>query len=560
MKKPLLWAFLTGAALILVIRLALPNLGGAIAAALAAVAIVWWLGSYYTANKVKQRDRAGDDLYYLGLLLTLISMIYALVSLFTLPDAGDVQARVDALIGYFGIALLSTVAGILGRILLQDSFGEGLGPTSTGTEGLLQDSSGEGLPPTNRRTDGLLQDSSQRPDPTTAAGEDSTHRKLRQKEAQYEQETLLNAETREAVANMMQLRRDLREAADAFAHFTRVTLSHADHIKSHTQQLLEDFNQHMAALAERGLDDTGVAWQRVGEAMRTDGDRLLHRINSAVSATAERTENAWRSLVEQSQSAVAAARERLDADAAEMERMLQRLEMANGSLEALANALDGAQIHVSTLSETVSSAAATLNASAAETVAVQRTQAESVKASQIAALESFETTTTALREAVDKQVAEQSLAWQKVVDDFKTAGQAHQERSEQAMATTRRTIDALIASLVTAEQEIAALGRSASGAAETAESHTAKILATLGALAEGARQQQEASLQTWRETASRFSVDTREHLTREMDAWREVLDGFNTAESTRRLSEETSRLGNLIKRLDGLLKRFDRYP
>ena len=525
MKKPLLWAFLAGTALIVGIRLVFPSLGGAIVAAVAAVAIVSWLGIHYAMGKVKQRGRAGDDLYYLGLLLTLVSLIYALVSLFILPDAGDVQARVDALIGNFGIALFSTVAGILGRILLQDSSGEGF--------------------------------------ETMAAGEeDDSNGKV--------QETPLTEEMRESVANMMQLRRDLREAADAFAHFTRVTLSHADHIKSHTQQLLEDFNQHMATVAERGLDDTAAAWHRVGDAMHTDGESLLRRIEEAVSSAAEGTEQAWRGLAGQAELASVAARRRLDADAEEMGQMLRRLGTANGSLEALANALDGAQSHVSTLAEMASSTAASLDAGATETLGAQRVLVEGAKASQAAALESFETAATALTDAVGKQVAEQTLAWQRAVGEFDAAGRAHREQGEQAVAATQRTIGALISSLETAEQDIAMLGRTASGTAAAAESRTAEILATLSALAEGAKEQQEASLRAWHEAASNFSDAAREHLAREMDTWREAVDGFTTAGRDQRqwsednlketehlrerVSTETSRLATLVERLDGLLK------
>ena len=530
--KPLLGAFLAGTALIVGIRLVLPNLGGAIGAAVAAVATVSWLGIHYATGNIKQRGRAGDDLYYLGLLLTLVSLIYALVSLFIFPEIGDVQARVGALIGNFGIALVSTVAGILGRILLQDSSGEALDPT--------------------------------------AAGRKENINRSQHESAQLEQETPLTAEVRESAANMMQLRRDLREAADAFAHFTRVTLSHGDHIKSHTQRLLEDFNQHMATVAERGLDDTAAAWHRVGDAMRTDGESLLRRIEEAVSSAAERTEQAWRDLAEQAESASVAAHRRLDADEQEMGQMLRQLGTANGSLEALTNALDGAQSHVSTLAEMASSTAARLDASASETLGVQRVLVEGAKASQAAALESFEAAAAALTDAVGKQVAEQTLAWQRAVGEFNAAGRAHREQSEQAVATTQRTIGALISSLETAEQDIAMFGRTASGAAAAAESRAAGILATLSALAEGAKEQQDASLRAWREAAANFSDAAREHLAREMDAWREAVDGFTKAGRAQRqwsednlketqhleeqVSADTSRLTNVVERLDELLE------
>lgn len=515
-QKPLFWAFLAGAALIVGIRLASPGVDGAVAAAVVASIVVAWLGFYYRSGEIKERDRAGDDLYYLGLLLTLVSLIYALVWLFIVSDAEDVQARVDTLIGNFGIALVSTVAGILGRILLQDASGE-------------------------------------RFDPTTARTEGEAPRQPAQEAAQGEQETLLTEAMREGTANMLELRQQLREAADAFAHFTRVTLSQADHTKSHTQALIDNFNQHMATTAERQLDATAAVWQRMAEALGAEGERLLSHIDEAVSDATKRTADAWRGLADGFDAASASARQRLDADVEEMARMLERLATANGALEVLADSLDGAQGHVSALAETASGATASLQANTSAALAGQRTLAEGAKAAQRATLESFEAAAAALADATGKQMAAQARAWQRAVEDFDAAAQAHREQSERAMATTQRTVDALVGSLEAAGADVATLGRTAAGAATGAEAHMADILKTLNGLAEGAREQQEASLGAWRDAASRFSEDARAQLASEMAAWRALVEGFKTAESAQALSEETSRLADLVERLDGLL-------
>ena len=438
-RNPLLGAFVVGAGLIVLIRLVIPGLGGAIAAAVVAVIVVGSLGRYYWKSEIKQRDRAGDDLYYLGLLLTLVSLIYALVLLFIVRDAGEALVHVNTMIGNFGISLVSTVAGILGRILLQDPSGE------------------------SRSDDGQA--------------EVPAPRQPGQEEARKEQDALLTAEMREATASMLQLRRDLREAADAFAHFTRVTLNHADHIQSHTQQLVESFNQHMAAVAERGLDDTAAVWQRVGEAMRQDSETMLRGIEAAASGATERTAEAWRGLVGQIESASLAARSRLDADAAEMEATLARLKQANGALGSLAGALDNTQRHVSTLAETASGATAALNANAAETLAAQQALVEGSRASQAAALEAFSAATVALTDAVGKQTAEQAQAWQTAVHDFHTAGQTQRQLNERSLADAQRAINALVASLDAAQQGVAGLGRAAVDAA-AGTSENARHLST----------------------------------------------------------------------------------
>lgn len=60
-----------------------------------------------------------DNCYYMGLLFTLVSLIYSLIALFLFNVGGyDVAERTNNLIGSFGIALFSTFAGILFRILL----------------------------------------------------------------------------------------------------------------------------------------------------------------------------------------------------------------------------------------------------------------------------------------------------------------------------------------------------------------------------------------------------------------------------------------------------------
>ena len=66
----------------------------------------WWY-------KKGQEDRLGDDLYYLGLTYTLVSVAHALY-------AFTGVANVDRLVSDFSVALLTTLAGIVGRVLLYE--------------------------------------------------------------------------------------------------------------------------------------------------------------------------------------------------------------------------------------------------------------------------------------------------------------------------------------------------------------------------------------------------------------------------------------------------------
>jgi hypothetical protein len=63
-------------------------------------------------------DQAGDNSYYLGLLFTLTSMAFALYDFRTMTQGGASSAGVQQIISNFGIALATTIVGILLRVVL----------------------------------------------------------------------------------------------------------------------------------------------------------------------------------------------------------------------------------------------------------------------------------------------------------------------------------------------------------------------------------------------------------------------------------------------------------
>lgn len=94
-----------------------------ISAVLIAVSIIFIYGLYIFLTKDRASvsvDRASDNAYYLGLLLTLFSLAYSLVKLvgFNIEDDESI-GNVIGLLPDFGLALASTIAGILVRVLLQ---------------------------------------------------------------------------------------------------------------------------------------------------------------------------------------------------------------------------------------------------------------------------------------------------------------------------------------------------------------------------------------------------------------------------------------------------------
>jgi hypothetical protein len=105
-------ALMAGSAFILIGKVAgwLPPVPGAVAAT--TFIVVYFFFAYLAMRENKVRaDRMGDNCYYLGLVYTLASLIATLIQI-------DQGADIQRLLGNFGVALVSTAAGIIGRLIL----------------------------------------------------------------------------------------------------------------------------------------------------------------------------------------------------------------------------------------------------------------------------------------------------------------------------------------------------------------------------------------------------------------------------------------------------------
>ena len=123
------WAFGIGSVLIVLAKLIArgqPILGGVFAAVLGIAIMFWYKNNQSRVRPESEHPRMGDEVYYLGLLYTLTSLCAALVSLFLLFGGEQtLEKRTDEMIGSFGIALLTTMAGIVMRMTLQRRGSEG---------------------------------------------------------------------------------------------------------------------------------------------------------------------------------------------------------------------------------------------------------------------------------------------------------------------------------------------------------------------------------------------------------------------------------------------------
>ena len=404
-QNPLLVLFLAGTLLIALIRVFAPGLLGAFIASFLAVSAVGALALLHWQKPERDLRVAGDEAYYLGLLFTLASLIIALLQLFVFrPEDAQLQSRTHELIGNFGVALVSTVAGILARVMLQS------------------------------RSDG------RKPPGGPAPGDDPS----------------------EPSADLLALRREIRQATDALSHFRRMTFRYAEDARVHTERLIREFNEQ-TALATRGelsataeswrdlakqimrdhqqlvtradllvtdlgtqlhdaatskLEEVANSWDSAGTKLSAQGEALALRLEASATAAAERAAAAWVPVIDTLQDAAAAARDRMTADVREMSATLSSLESARKGLEGLVTATSAAATRLESLATQVESASTRLDTRASEIVEAHRTLIEEMDELRNSVL-------TDLREKLDssrRQLAEDGDRWHQTVQQLAVDG------------------------------------------------------------------------------------------------------------------------------------------
>lgn len=487
--KPLLIAFGSGLVLIVGVRLIAPGLGGATIAAMLAVAVVAVLGTYYHRDDERDRGRAGDDLYYLGLLFTLCSLIHTLVALFGV-ETGDTPARIEQLIGNFGIALVSTVAGILGRILLQS----GERPHDAAPTRLLDRSNS--VSARERPHDAAPAPTISGPTMPVVPEQDAG-----QTAPATADGAALALANQDATEQLMELRRQLREASDAFAHFTRVTLDHGLQVKAHTERLTENFNSRIEASARQGLDDTAAIWKTAAENMASGTERMLRQIDEHTANAARRTEATWEQVAEKSASTADAARTRLDEDAEQMATLLDRLATANRALESLGVGVATLRVHMVELGDKTAQAATRVSQQSVATTQAQNALASGARQVQATAAQALGETAQKIAKLRDG-LTEQAELWQTAAQNFATATAAEREHQALVGSTVRQSLDELATSAAGARAEFATLA----ALGETMKTAVAELAAIV------AQAQQDLRIERERSKRGRFLAGLRSRL------------------------------------------------
>lgn len=387
MVRPLLFSFVGGATSFVIVRILFSSEESTFAASFAAIIallIIALLGYHYYRRPATDLRLAGDNLYYLGLLFTLSSLIMALLQLFVFqPEGDDLRQRTHDLIGNFGIALISTIAGILGRILLQ-SLSDEKAPAR------------------------------QEDDKTPTRQED---------DVQVENVPPSVSDS------VMALRRTLREATDAFSHFTRVTQNQAEQTKAHSEVLIRDFNEKMSTEAERGLSEVMMAWRESTKAIVATSNDLVKQFDKDLSEATGRAEAAWSSLAEEATRSSESTRLQLASDATEISTILEGLATTNRVLTPLVNTLVVAESRTKSLGETAGRVATTLDGRAAEIVNACNTFAQGATNLQQEGLAELKKAIASFTRDARDQLKQEGKKWSAVTAEITKSAETRLEKA-----------------------------------------------------------------------------------------------------------------------------------
>lgn len=305
-----------GFVLICLLKLILPNLWGGFIVAVLLGLVLFGVIALYKQDEMVDPLRAGDNVYYLGLLYTLISLGYVLVALFLVDPGGDSSEKIDELVGSFGIALSSTLFGIIGRIYLHN-----------------------------------LQKDEEDDSPTKQTPQASQALPAPEKE----QEQLPAFSLDEA----RQLRRQLREARDAMSHFTRTTLAQANQTRVHTEQFVAEFTETLERHAERGreqtqqsLDNVVNHWRTASQVITGHIERLVHESHTKALEAIQDVQQNWAEVAVQISAKTATTAEQFDV-------LNQRFEPLQVSLNALESSIQTINTQLTDFDRTLSSVQAT---------------------------------------------------------------------------------------------------------------------------------------------------------------------------------------------------------
>ncbi len=317
-------------------------------AAIIAVSLIFILGFYYWKNrKLRNLLYGGDDLYYLGLLFTLVSLIYTLVAVFTYLSDSEVAQRTQLLIENFGIALISTVAGILGRIILHN---------------LAENKNEAG---------------------SSLSGD-------------YEQ------------SEMLEMRGKMREATDAFSHFTRVTQTFAESTVKHTQKQVEQFNERIEDSAQASIAKTESVWNEFSDKMESHKSEAINELEMYLSSL--------QTLTNAAKNESFSANTQIQENVKLLGDLANNIKSLNSSLEGLAKNTEGVENRLRDLGTTAQNAKSGLDTRIADIAKSMEDFSKSC--------ENFKKATAEFQESFSNSISSQETATKNILEQQKLGQKA----------------------------------------------------------------------------------------------------------------------------------------
>lgn len=272
------WAFLSGFVLIFATKLIPsenPILVGVVASVIGVAIMVLYMVHQKRIRPENEHPRLGDEVYYLGLLYTLTSLCAALMILF-LPNEGShflvgkreltLEQRTNEMIGSFGLALLTTMAGIVMRMTLQ-------GEESSGQAMVIR------IPYTGERVE-------------RASGERSVE---------------IEGVTVDLERYAYELRRQLQNATNAFTSHTNQAILQARTVHGHMDEMMRAFHDGLEEKAKAELEGVAAIYKTI----------------------AEKAEEALKQT-ESQQARVQSALEKLEAQVRSMDESIERIRVGSG--------------------------------------------------------------------------------------------------------------------------------------------------------------------------------------------------------------------------------------
>ncbi len=428
--RTLIFAFLAGLLLIFGVRLLVPGLAGATIAVTTAVVIIIIVGFYYHRKCDDSEDRqiAGDNLYYLGLLFTLLSLIMALLQLFIFDVQESINDRANELIGNFGVALFSTVAGILARILFQSSKEE-------------------------------LETESEEKQKNVASSLPSSSVDI-----------AIDSDISDLREDLARLRLVLREASDAFLHFTRISSEQSSSVVDHTGAMMQKqykdlevsslhqleqmnlnlksiaeifntemttlsnhcidivgkFTQHISAETNQSIIEKSQAWNDVAEKMRMEGEGHIKAIYGELNALLASTKQTWSEMQNLSQSignSVTGMRE----NSKSLQAMVNDAVKASTEMRLLLEGMTSARSELDAAASVVTKSTNELQSSVNEIAGGQEKLVAELNDERLSAVKEYRKTTTQIADRVSEQVESDGAKMSSAIKEISDNLEKHQK-------------------------------------------------------------------------------------------------------------------------------------